>query len=315
MVKHEKQTHKLLLFSNKICLCLGKETVSSSTENAFLTQMLQSSSNSTTSTSSLNIPSFLHKGDYSPSTTHRSVSSTLTNILPALLNGTLPSPRAITPTNLSTTNHINLTSPTSTDTLVNIKCSTSLPVSPATKIHDDNPIDCSNNTIAAPTSSSSSPPRCRSYPMADLDKRTSSSSTSSVSPTQNTHQAQSIATSTAYLLATASSCPSLITSTINSNHSTSPSPDDNAPKIVRSASVKSCASDSGVSSSSPLSDNNIVHVNIVFFFSFLTYSIYLRVFFFFSYRYFEQIISKQTINHNCQRAVENENLSHISTMN
>lgn len=278
MVKHEKQTHKLLLFSNKICLCLGKETVSSSTENAFLTQMLQSSSNSTTSTSSLNIPSFLHKGDYSPSTTHRSVSSTLTNILPALLNGTLPSPRAITPTNLSTTNHINLTSPTSTDTLVNIKCSTSLPVSPATKIHDDNPIDCSNNTIAAPTSSSSSPPRCRSYPMADLDKRTSSSSTSSVSPTQNTHQAQSIATSTAYLLATASSCPSLITSTINSNHSTSPSPDDNAPKIVRSASVKSCASDSGVSSSSPLSDNNIVHVNIVFFFSFLFFSYLFDIF-------------------------------------
>jgi hypothetical protein len=95
--------------------------------------------------------------------------------------------------------------------------------------------------------------------MATLSKR-ASPPTSNIPSTQTTPVPQSIATSTSYLLAAALSCPSLTTSTITS--STSPPPDDTAPKIVRSASVKSCASDSGVSSSSPLSDNNIVHVNI-----------------------------------------------------
>jgi hypothetical protein len=233
--------------------------------------MLQSSSNSATSpsiSSSLSIPSLLRKGDFASSSTstspsHRTVSSTLTNILPALLNGTLQSPRAISPSGTST-NVVNLNSPTSTnttDTLVDIKCSTSLPVSPAANTHNDNLTESSNNHVVVPTSCS--PPRCRSYPMAALSKRTSPL-TSNVSSTQTTTPVvQSVATSTSYLLATASSCPSLTTSTTNTiTSSTSPSPDDTVPKIVRSASVKSCASDSGVSSSSPLSDNNIVHVNI-----------------------------------------------------
>ncbi|CAF1105876.1 unnamed protein product [Rotaria sordida] len=239
----------------------GKDNVNSSTENAFLTQMLQSSSNSTTPTSissSLSIPTLLRKGDFSSS--HRTVTSTLTNILPALLNGTLQSPRAISPSG-TTTNIANLNSPTSTnttDTLVDIKCSTSLPVSPAANIYNNNLLESSNDNIIVPTNYS--PPRCRSYPMTVLSKRTSPS-TSNVPSTQATSVVQSIATSTSYLLATASSCPSLTNSTMATiNSSTSPSPDDTVPKIVRSASVKSCASDSGVSSSSPLSDNNIVHV-------------------------------------------------------
>jgi hypothetical protein len=244
---------------------LGKDNVSSSTENAFLTQMLQSSSNSTTSSSSssLSIPSLLRKGDFASSSSHRTVSSNLTNILPALLNGTLQSPRAISPSG-TLTNLANLNSPTSTnttDTLVDMKCSTSLPVSPVANIHNDNSLESSNNHVVISTSCS--PPRCRSNPMAALSKRTSPP-TSTISPPQATPVVQSIATSTSYLLATALSCPSLTTSTTNNTltSSTSPSPDDTTPKIVRSASVKSCASDSGVSSSSPLSDNNIVHVII-----------------------------------------------------
>jgi hypothetical protein len=101
--------------------------------------------------------------------------------------------------------------------------------------------------------------------MAALTKR-SSPPTSTVSPSESTSVTQSFPSLTSYLLATASSCPSLTTATATTTStiisSTSPSPDDTAPKIVRSASVKSCASDSGVSSSSPLSDNNIVHVSI-----------------------------------------------------
>ncbi len=280
-------------------LFIGKDNVSSSTENAFLTQMLQSSSNSGTSSSlsaSLSIPSLLRKGDFasSPSTStsssHRTATSTLTNILPALLNGTLQSPRSITPSGIST-NIVNLNSPTSTnttDTLVDIKCSTSLPVSPAANTHNDNLSGSSNNHIVVPTSCS--PPRCRSYPMAALSKRTSPP-TSIVSSTQATPVAQSIATSTSYLLATALSCPSLTTSTMTTTNtatsSTSPSPDDTVPKIVRSASVKSCASDSGVSSSSPLSDNNIVHVNISY--HFFNIPIFFFIKFCFS-RFFVQII-------------------------
>ncbi len=265
----------------------GKESVSSSTENAFLTQMLQSSSTSATSTSissSLNIPSFLRKGDFSSSSSssssssHRTATSTLTNILPALLNGTLQSPRAISPSG-TLINLANLNSPTSTnttDTLVDIKCSTSLPVSPAANIHNNNLSESlHNNVVVVPTNCS--PPRCRSYPMATLSKR-ASPPTSTI---PSTPVPQSIATSTSYLLAAALSCPSLTTSTITS--STSPPPDDTAPKIVRSASVKSCASDSGVSSSSPLSDNNIVHVNIS--------ERFLRSSYYFTFpRYFEQII-------------------------
>ncbi|CAF3523910.1 unnamed protein product [Adineta steineri] len=239
----------------------GKESISSSTENAFLTQMLQSSSTSTTS-SSLSIPSLLRKGDFSSSSSsHRTASSTLTNILPALLNGTLQSPRAISPSSVTTTttNNANLNSPTSTnttDTLVDIKCSTSLPVSPAANTHNNN----NNNNLSESSykdvivPKNCSPPRCRSYPMATHSTRTSPPT----STIPSTPIVQSIATSTSYLLAAALSCPSLTTSTITS--STSPPLDDTAPKIVRSASVKSCASDSGVSSSSPLSDNNIVHV-------------------------------------------------------
>jgi hypothetical protein len=256
-----------------IFLFIGKESVSSSTENAFLTQMLQSSSNSATSSSissSLSIPSLLRKGDYSSSSatssspSHRTVTGTLTNILPALLNGTLQSPRAMSPSGTST-NIANLNSPTSTnttDTLVDIKCSTSLPVSPAANTHHNHLSESSNNTVVVPTSCS--PPRCRSYPMTDLSKRTPPP-TSTVPSTQATPVAKSIRRSTSYLLAAALSCPSLTSSTTNTiTSSTSPSPDDTAPKIVRSASVKSCASDSGVSSSSPLSDNNIVHVNIIY---------------------------------------------------
>jgi hypothetical protein len=100
--------------------------------------------------------------------------------------------------------------------------------------------------------------------MAALTKR-SSPPTPTGSPAESTPITHSFPSSTSYLLATALSCPSLpttITTTSTVISSTSPSPDDTTPKIVRSASVKSCASDSGVSSSSPLSDNNIVHVSI-----------------------------------------------------
>ncbi|CAF2006572.1 unnamed protein product [Rotaria magnacalcarata] len=243
----------------------GKDNESSSTENAFLTQMLQASSNSAASTSissSLSIPSLLRKGDFSPITSsHRTASSsTLTNILPALLNGTLQSPRALSPPSSgATANAANLNSPTSTnttDTLVDIKASTSLPVSPIASIHNNNnPSESSNDhTVVTATCS---PPRCRSYPMTVLTKRTSPSTSSNVQSTPAASIVQSVATSTSYLLATASSCPSLTNPIVSS---VSPSPDDTTPKIVRSASVKSCASDSGVSSSSPLSDNNIVHV-------------------------------------------------------
>ncbi|CAF3630942.1 unnamed protein product [Rotaria socialis] len=246
----------------------GKDNESSSTENAFLTQMLQASSNSAASTSissSLSIPSLLRKGEFSPiASSHRTASSsTLTNILPALLNGTLQSPRALSPPSGATTNVANLNSPTSTnttDTLVDIKASASLPVSPIANIHNNN--NNNNNNLSESSNdhtvvtATCSPPRCRSYPMTVLTKRTSPSA-SNVQTTPATSIVQSVATSTSYLLATASSCPSL-TNPITS--SASPSPDDTTPKIVRSASVKSCASDSGVSSSSPLSDNNIVHV-------------------------------------------------------
>jgi hypothetical protein len=100
--------------------------------------------------------------------------------------------------------------------------------------------------------------------MAALTKR-SSPPTSTISPTESTPVTQSFPSPTSYLLATAASCPSLTTTAATTStilSSTSPSPDEITPKIVRSASVKSCASDSGVSSSSPLSDNNIVHVSI-----------------------------------------------------
>jgi hypothetical protein len=102
--------------------------------------------------------------------------------------------------------------------------------------------------------------------MAAFTKR-SSPPTSTISPSESTPISQSFSSPTSYLLATASSCPLLTTTTAAATtstifSSTSPSPDDTAPKIVRSASVKSCASDSGVSSSSPLSDNNIVHVSV-----------------------------------------------------
>jgi hypothetical protein len=78
-----------------------------------------------------------------------------------------------------------------------------------------------------------------------------------------------------------------MTTTNTATSSTSPSPDDTVPKIVRSASVKSCASDSGVSSSSPLSDNNIVHVNISY--HFFNIPIFFFIKFCFS-RFFVQII-------------------------
>ncbi|CAF1215041.1 unnamed protein product [Rotaria sordida] len=247
----------------------GKDNISSSTENAFLTQMLQSSSISATSSSvssSLNIPSLLRKGNLSSSpSSHRTATSTLTNILPALLNGTLQSPRTFSPYNTST-NIVTLNSPTSTnttDTLVDIKCSTSLPVSPITHtFNNNNPPDTSNHSVNI--SPSCSPPRCRSYPMTALTKR-SSPSRSTISPSESMPLTQSFPSSTS-LLAPASSCPLLTTMNTTTTtttaiiSSTSPSPDDTTPKIVRSASVKSCASDSGVSSSSPLSDNNIVHV-------------------------------------------------------
>ncbi|CAF3147662.1 unnamed protein product [Rotaria sp. Silwood2] len=254
----------------------GKDNISSSTENAFLTQMLQSSSISATSSSvssSLSIPSLLRKGNLSSSSpssssssssSHRTVTGTLTNILPALLNGTLQSPRAMSPCSTST-NIAALNSPTSTsttDTLVDIKCSTSLPVSPITHTFNNNPPDSPNNY--SNISTNYSPPRCRSYPMTDLTKR-SSPSISTMSPSESIHINQSFPSPTSSLLGPASSCPLLTnmnttTTTSTIIASTSPSPDDTTPKIVRSASVKSCASDSGVSSSSPLSDNNIVHV-------------------------------------------------------
>ncbi|CAF1189659.1 unnamed protein product, partial [Adineta ricciae] len=244
-----------------------KDDMNSSVENAFLTQMLQPSNSSATpssSSSSLSIASLLRKGNYSApsSSSHRTASSTLTNILPALLNGTLQSPRPISPTSV-TTNAISMNSPTSTnttDTLVDMKSSTSLPVSPATHVFNNTRPDSSHNDVS--NSGNSSPPRCRSYPMAALTKRVASP-TSTMSPSEPTSVTQSFPSPTSYLLATASSCPSFATTTTNNMTipSTSPSPDEMAPKIVRSASVKSCASDSGVSSSSPLSDNNIVHVS------------------------------------------------------
>ncbi|UJR30701.1 hypothetical protein I4U23_018221 [Adineta vaga] len=242
-----------------------KDDMNSSVENAFLTQMLQSSSSSVTSSSlgsSLSITSLLRKGNYSsPSSSHRTATSTLTNILPALLNGTLQSPRTVSPIG-TITNVISMNSPTSTnttDTLVDMKSSTSLPVSPATHLFNNNQPNSTQNDVSTPANSS--PPRCRSYPMAALTKR-ASSPTSTISPSETTPVTQSFPSPTSYLLATASSCPSFTTTTTNNmiTSSTSPSPDDTTPKIVRSASVKSCASDSGVSSSSPLSDNNIVHV-------------------------------------------------------
>ncbi|CAF3825817.1 unnamed protein product [Rotaria magnacalcarata] len=163
----------------------GKDNESSSTENAFLTQMLQASSNSAASTSissSLSIPSLLRKGDFSPITSsHRTASSsTLTNILPALLNGTLQSPRALSPPSSgATANAANLNSPTSTnttDTLVDIKASTSLPVSPIASIHNNNnPSESSNDhTVVTATCS---PPRCRPIP-SNIRYPSSSSSTS-----------------------------------------------------------------------------------------------------------------------------------------
>lgn len=238
--------------------------------------MLQSSTVSGTSSnvsSSLSTPSFLRKGNISslsPSSSHRTATSTLTNILPALLNGTLQSPRAVSPSGI-TTNIANINSPTSTnttDTLVDMKYSTSLPVSPATHAFNNNLPDSSERDVGILTGYS--PPRCRSYPMTDMNKRTSSPSVSTISPSEKSmplNESESSPTSTT--LVPSSSCPLLatlntttITTTSTMNSSTSPSPDDTAPKIVRSASVKSCASDSGVSSSSPLSDNNIVHVSI-----------------------------------------------------
>ena len=233
----------------------GKDNSSSSTENAFLTQMLQSTSSSMSSpanSSLLNMPSLLRKGELPVPSPHRTVTSTLTNILPALLNGTLQSPRAGSPLDVAAASTMNMSSPTSTnttDTLVDIKCSTSLPVSPAADKQKHPPSDSSRDEVQAPTSCS--PPRCRSYPMAAFNKRTSPLASTAVQP---------MAMPTSYLLATALSCPSLTTTNATHHSATSPSPDETVPKIVRSASVKSCASDSGVSSSSPLSDNNIVHV-------------------------------------------------------
>lgn len=254
--------------STKITIVhLEKEDLSSSTENAFLTQMLQSASPSMMSSSvasSLSIPSLLRKGNLSlspsPSSSHRTATSTLTNILPALLNGTMQSPRAVSPPS-TLSNVVALNSPTSTsttDTLVDIKCSTSLPVSPAPHTFNTNPSDSVQPDST--DQSSSSPPRCRSYPMAALTKR-SSPPTSAISPTDTMPTTQSFPSPTSYLLATATSHSALTNPTSMNIPATSPSPDETAPKIVRSASVKSCASDSGVSSSSPLSDNNIVHVS------------------------------------------------------
>ena len=232
--------------------------MNSSTENAFLTQMLQttstSASTSATSTvnSSLDIASLLKKN----SSSHRTVTGTLTNILPALLNGTVnASPRSASPSASSTPHPLSIVSPTSTDTLVDAKCSTSLPVSPVIQSSTGE----IRSTIEA-TATSSSPPRCHSYPMSALSKRSPPPTvTSTVSPAEVDEDSP-----TSYLLATVSSCPSLVTGPSQAMFpSNSPSPDDHVPKIVRSASVKSCASDSGVSSSSPLSDNNIVHVSHV----------------------------------------------------
>ncbi|CAF4485563.1 unnamed protein product, partial [Rotaria magnacalcarata] len=80
---------------------------------------------------------------------------------------TLQSPRALSPPSSgATANAANLNSPTSTnttDTLVDIKASTSLPVSPIASIHNNNnPSESSNDhTVVTATCS---PPRCRSYP-------------------------------------------------------------------------------------------------------------------------------------------------------
>ena len=273
-LNHQNDGESNDLFSYKIkeefFSHLEKEDLSSSTENAFLTQMLQSASPSMISSSvssSLSIPSLLRKGNLSlspsPSSSHRTATSTLTNILPALLNGTMQSPRAISPSS-TLSNVVTLNSPTSTsttDTLVDIKCSTSLPVSPAP--HTFNTNQSGSVQADSTNQSNSSPPRCRSYPMAALTKR-SSPPTSAISPTDTTPNTQSFPSPTTYLLATTTS-HSLLTNTATTTSmnipATSPSPDETTPKIVRSASVKSCASDSGVSSSSPLSDNNIVHVS------------------------------------------------------
>ena len=216
----------------------GKESRSPSTENTFLTQMLQSSSSTgvvaPSNGSSLSIASLLRKGDLSPSpSSHRTVTNTLTNILPALLNGTLSSSQ----THLTldpTLNGLTLTSPSTTNTtntVIENKSSTSLPVSPTVSTNKSLPVDSvqqqklSNSTISPPVSSG-------------------------------------ISSNPSHSLSAASSCPALNTSS-SIVPSGSPSPVDSTMKIARSASVKSCASDSGVSSSSPLSDNNIVHVSSI----------------------------------------------------
>ena len=235
--------------------------------------MLQSAASSTSSSSSdnastsvrssLDISSLLRKNNYPLATStvpssHRTVTSTLSNILPALLNGTIKSPRSGSPS----TGHVN--SPKNfnmADNALEMKLSHSVPVSPAIHSSDANPSTSSMNTESSDTSSS--PPRCRSYPMAALVKRSTPpiSSINSANESITTVMTQSIDSPTSYLLASASSCPALLaTGGHATSSSTSPSLEDAAPKIVRSASVKSCASDSGVSSSSPLSDNNIVHV-------------------------------------------------------
>lgn len=253
-VREKRKQLQLNLHSN------GKDSTNSSTENAFLTQMLQSSTSSsggssstnassTSLTSSLDISSLLRKNSCGSTlstvpSSHRTVNSTLSNILPALLNGTISSPRSSSPKNKN-----------SSETMLDVKPSSSLPVSPAVHLSDTN----RESKEEIPTSSS--PPRCRSYPMTELLK-SSSPPSSNIPSNESTMVTSSMNSPNSYLLATVASCPSLtmMHNNNNSNRPSSISPplDEAAPKIVRSASVKSCASDSGVSSSSPLSDNNIV---------------------------------------------------------
>ena len=194
--------------------------------------MLQSSSSpsipsSSSNASSLSISSILRKGDLqssssSSSSSHRSVTGTLTNILPALLNGTLPSPRSTSPSDPSI--HLsNLTSPreitrNSMTTNNERKFSTSVPVSPT--IHDEkkSPLPQSSSSIVeqsnGTTIHSSSPTRCRSYPIV-------CGTVSTVSPLSP-------------VVSSASSCPSL---TIGMTKATSPSPDHDIPIKNRSISI------------------------------------------------------------------------------
>ncbi|CAF0920030.1 unnamed protein product [Didymodactylos carnosus] len=285
-----------------------KDNVSSSSENAVLNQLLKSkmpqslsytnsmkkensaecltqkkTTNNNHSTNGSNgqdqhIPSQLpierkhQTSDLNPLLSLSSSTITLTSST-SILNGQ-SSPRSTrlqSPTmiHINSTNSMDLSSPTSTsttntdDTLtlnnqdVDMKCFSSMPSTPSLS--------------PKPLVKQGEPPRCKSHPMI-------SSSLSLSSNTHRHHEPIGFTSCPSLELSTLSSSSHSNTSDNNNNKnssemtisSTSSSPD--IPKIARSSSVKSCASDSGVSSSSPLSDNCHVHSNNTIIYNHLTNS-------------------------------------------